>query len=475
MRVKIYAHFETEDQTTQIIEITTLHRQTLSNDVTLGLTLQEEKDISYGIQQAMTSMQVKDFIKEQRTCSECGKKRTIDGYHHLNYRTLFGKLILKSPRLNECICKTSKRISFSPLPLLLTERTSPELSYLEAKWSSLMSYGMTVKLLEEVLPINIGVSSVFNNAHKVANRLEQELGKEQWSFIDCSQYQWEALPKPDLPLAVGIDGGYVHGREGKNRKAGCFEVIVGKSLQEQKESKRFGFVSTYDTKPKRRLYEMLKNQGFQMNQQITFLSDGGDTVRDLQMLMSPHAEHILDWFHVTKNITGMKQIVKGLTNQSLKKDCEEELDSIKWFLWHGNTFKALESIECLENELDLDDYETGKKINFTKKENVKKLSKLIEEFDTYIVNNSKLIPNYGIRYYYGDIISTAFVESTVNEVISKRMVKSQQMRWTKQGAHLLLQLRIKNLNHELRDHFSKWYPSMKECQPNYENTLKEVA
>ena len=52
---------------------------------------------------------------------------------------------------------------------------------------------MTVKLLEEVLPINIWVSSVFNNAHNVANRLEQELGKEQWSFIDCSQYQWEAF------------------------------------------------------------------------------------------------------------------------------------------------------------------------------------------------------------------------------------------------------------------------------------------
>lgn len=96
----------------------------------LGITLQEEKDISYGIQQAMTSMQVKDFINEQRICSECGKKRTIDSYHNLNYRTLFGKLILKSPRLNECVFKTSKRISFSPLPLLLAERTSPELSYL---------------------------------------------------------------------------------------------------------------------------------------------------------------------------------------------------------------------------------------------------------------------------------------------------------------------------------------------------------
>ena len=91
----------------------------------------------------------------------------------------------------------------------------------------------------------------------------------------------------------------------------------------------------------------------------------------------------------------------------------------------------------------------------------------MEEFDTYIENNKSLVPNYGIKYYYGDIISTAFVESTVNEVISKRMVKSQQMRWTKEGAHLLLQLRIKNLNHELRDHFYKWYPGM--VEQNYEN------
>ncbi len=32
---------------------------------------------------------------------------------------------------------------------------------------------------------------------------------------------------------------------------------------------------------------------------------------------------------------------------------------------------------------------------------------------------------------------TAFVESTVNQVISKPMVKKQQMRWTPRGAHLL--------------------------------------
>jgi len=47
-----------------------------------------------------------------------------------------------------------------------------------------------------------------------------------------------------------------------------------------------------------------------------------------------------------------------------------------------------------------------------------KITELTEEFFTYIENNQKLIPNYGIKYYYGDIISTSFVESTVNEIVS---------------------------------------------------------
>jgi hypothetical protein len=41
------------------------------------------------------------------------------------------------------------------------------------------------------------------------------------------------------------------------------------------------------------------------------------------------------------------------------------------------------------------------------------------------------------------------VESTVNQVINKRFCKRQQMQWSKRGAHLLLQTRVKTLNREL--------------------------
>ena len=82
----------------------------------------------------------------------------------------------------------------------------------------------------------------------------------------------------------------------------------------------------------------------------------------------------------------------------------------------------------------------------------------VARLETYIRNNTHCIPNYGERYRNGERISTGFVESTVNQVVSKRFCKKQQMRWTKRGAHLLLQTRTAVLNDELEDTFRRQYP-----------------
>jgi hypothetical protein len=88
------------------------------------------------------------------------------------------------------------------------------------------------------------------------------------------------------------------------------------------------------------------------------------------------------------------------------------------------------------------------------------LVKALSELRTYIGNNRHLIPNYGQRYHQGEAIATGFVESTVNQVVSKRFCKKQQMQWSKQGAHLLLQTRVKTLDGELGAVFKRWYPDM---------------
>ena len=90
-----------------------------------------------------------------------------------------------------------------------------------------------------------------------------------------------------------------------------------------------------------------------------------------------------------------------------------------------------------------------------------KLAAGLAEFEIYIRNNREFIPNFGERHRQGETISTAFVESTINQVVSRRFVKKQQMQWTLKGAHLLLQTRTKVLNHELEDVFRRWYPKFR--------------
>ena len=79
---------------------------------------------------------------------------------------------------------------------------------------------------------------------------------------------------------------------------------------------------------------------------------------------------------------------------------------------------------------------------------------------TYIDNNAAAIPDYSERRCCAEPISTAFVESTVDLVVSRRFAKKQQMQWSKKGAHLLLQTRTKTLDGTLCDLFSRWYPDM---------------
>ena len=118
----------------------------------------------------------------------------------------------------------------------------------------------------------------------------------------------------------------------------------------------------------------------------------------------------------------------------------------------ANIFKTLKYFELISDEIAMSSEDA------TNKE--EKFEKYFDEFASYITNNQNLIVNYNERHKYGEAVSTSFVESTVNELISKRMVKKQQMRWTQRGAHLLLQVRVKTLNNELKSQFAKWYPGM---------------
>ncbi len=418
----------------------------------IGLALGEAKDLLARLQERVVEAQATSFAAPRRRCEHCHRPLRSKGRYPMIFRTPFGNVPISSPRLYRCRCRPANSKTFSPLTELFTGHTAPELLYLETKWASLVSYGMTIELLQDVLPIGAttNAETIRNHLHKMASRAEAELGQEQSCFIDGCPAMWKELPHPEGPIVVGIDGGFVRNWDDKQNH---FEVVVGKCIPEDRDDRYFGLVQSHDTKPKRRLFEVLRDQGLQMNQEVTFLTDGGDSVRELAELMSPCAEHILDWFHIAMRLTVLGQYAKGLKHHDPKEAAEAEahLEKIKWYLWHGNVREALFRAEWLAEDLGALD---------SAYPSIKRFATTAAEFHTYITNNAHAIPNYGERWRYGERVATSFVESTVNVVIGKRFAKRQQMQWSKKGAHLLLQTRTRTLDGTLRGMFAKWYPGM---------------
>ncbi len=227
MRVKLQLVMCSDDgHEATITDIVTLQKDSQRIEH-LGLTLREAKQLLNTIQQRLLQHQVEAFLDACATCPDCGTPLKAKGYHTRTFRTLFGTFKLSSPRLFHCRCRRRKTTSFRPLSSLLTESAAPELLFMETKWSSLVSYGLTVDALTDFLPLDVtlDVKTVRHDILKVAERCEAELGEEQGSFIDGCPREWGNLPIPDGPITVGIDGGYVRDWEAKKHH---FEVIVGK-------------------------------------------------------------------------------------------------------------------------------------------------------------------------------------------------------------------------------------------------------
>lgn len=430
----------------------------------LGLSLSEAKTLLAKLQQVMVETQVESWLSENR--DRDGRRLRSKGSYPVTFHTLFGDVRLKSPRYYLPRAEGANGpATISPLRELIPDHIAPERLYLETRWASLVPYAAAAELLADVLSIDCGANAttVRQHALRAARRIERELTEERVSFMqDACPHDWMNLPIPDGRIVIGLDGGYIRDRD--NRKKN-FELIVGRSLPDDGDPRYIGFVQGHDRKPQRRILDHLKKQGVQANQDITFITDGGEEVRSLAEMIAPASEHVLDWFHVTMRITVLRQFAQGLENydEQAGQDLLEGLRKIKWHLWHGNGYRARE--EIAELQFDAEALETGYP-------NMRKFLTTISEFRSYIASNNASLINYGERYRSGERISSAFVEATVNAVISKRFAKKQQMQWSKVGAHLLLQTRTQTLDGSLRSTFRKWYPGMSNDNHEYRETAR---
>jgi hypothetical protein len=176
-------------------------------------------------------------------------------------------------------------------------------------------------------------------------------------------------------------------------------------------------------------------------------------VRALTELVTPEAEHVLDWFHIAMRLTALEQYARGITHHD---EAEGErllaaLGRTKWLLWHGNVRRALQAATGLRDDVEALDLDY---------QYLRRFARTAHEFVVYVGANRTSLINYGERFRAGERISSAMAESAVNAVVSKRFGKRQQMQWTRRGAHLLLQLRTRALDGTLRPLFERWHPGL---------------
>jgi hypothetical protein len=175
----------------------------------LGFTLAEANSTLKTLQQHLVAQQTSAFVAAHAQCDSCGKSLGIKAYRTRTFRTLFGTVALTSPRLYHGRCQRRKTTTFRPLNALLTDAVAPELLFMETRWASLVSYGLTAQALTNFLPVDatLNATTIQNHTLAVAQRCEDELGEEQWAFVEGCPADWETLPIPDGPITVGIDGG----------------------------------------------------------------------------------------------------------------------------------------------------------------------------------------------------------------------------------------------------------------------------
>ena len=116
----------------------------------------------------------------------------------------------------------------------------------------------------------------------------------------------------------------------------------------------------------------------------------------------------------------------------------EEIASCKWLVWHGKAARAVMRLRGIHDVLEETPVLQDSRLCWN-----------LRHAWWYLRSNDRYLVNYGRRHYKGLPISSAIAESAVNEVVSWRMAKKRQMRWSDEGAHLLAQVRVHDLNGEL--------------------------
>jgi len=339
-------------------------------------------------------------------------------------------------------CRPCLARTVSPVCALLTARCTPELERVQAELGARTSFRDAARILETLLPASpANQEGVRNRTHAVALRIEAADRQAAMEVTAVRNEPDEAAAANERRPIVMLDGAYIRAVPG--HQARNFEAVCGKVEHEGHPTRRFALVRSVAEQPHALLRAALQDQGWREGDAVTAISDGDPALPALvRSATGGPVEHILDWFHLSMRVHHVEQVMRGLC--ALEPPplapldlAQIDVERLRHLLWSGHHNKACEAL--------------GRIVSWAKGATVlndpametraKRLLARCTELRTYIESNEGALINYGERYRAGKPISTSRAEGTVNQLVSARMNKRKQMRWSPRGAHRVLQVR----------------------------------
>jgi hypothetical protein len=115
----------------------------------------------------------------------------------------------------------------------------------------------------------------------------------------------------------------------------------------------------------------------------------------------------------------------------------EKLPRVRHQMWNGQWAKAISRMRSIYVSAG----QISNQIAAACTERIQRLRSHLLDLRNYLLSNQHGLTNYAHAYRHGLRISSAPAESGMNHLVNQRMGKHQPMRWSADGAHLLLQVR----------------------------------
>ena len=414
------------DRPSRVIDVLDIRpRGDLGDIANLGLTLAEAKQILARLQQALVAIQADDHAVQRPFCSSCRHTCHVKDWRLHQVTTLFGTVAIRLPRFRCASCGHGE----TGVSWLSHCRSTPELDQLRAHMSALMPYRVAAGLLAHLLPVDAGTSAETLRGHtlKVGEQLRAAAAVKPGPAVSA--------------ITVTVDSTFIRGRHDGERH---LEVRVGNVETAGGGRQVFGAVAKAETEIAVMIRRSLETVGRTADTELTAFTDGAPGLRSILAEAGCKKPPIADWFHIAMRLQHAKQAASGLSTDTpdrmqAKAVIVPEVERLHWRIWNGKARNARRTLDRVRKVMHV--FQGERSCRTTAVPSSRKLWRALREVDTYLRGQSSRLVNYAKRYRAGLRVGTSITEGTANFLVNRRMNKAQQMRWSRRGADLLLQVR----------------------------------